>query len=70
MGDGGARLRGVIVGPLKEVHPDRITVGDSTFFLRDGVACRHTSGTRVQVVYTEQDGRRDVDLIAPIRYLG
>jgi hypothetical protein len=32
---------GVVVGPLKEVHPDRIVVGSYMFSLRDGVQCSY-----------------------------
>ncbi|MGH9893372.1 MAG: hypothetical protein ACREA0_15565 [bacterium] len=56
---------GVIIGPLKESHPDRIVIADGTLFLRDGARCNYALGTPLEVVYTEQGGRRDVDKITP-----
>jgi len=56
-----------MVGALKEVHPDRIVIGESILFLRSGMRCSHPPGTRLQVIYTEQNGRREVDEISPMR---
>jgi hypothetical protein len=41
----GEPARGVVVGPLKESHPDRIVVGTSTLYLPEGVSCIHPVGT-------------------------
>jgi hypothetical protein len=39
---------------------------DSVFFLRNGMACAYAPGTRVQVVYRENDdGVKDVVSIQP-----
>jgi hypothetical protein len=38
-------------------------VGGQTFFLRDGQLCHAKIGQAVQVVFTEQDGRREVTKI-------
>jgi uncharacterized protein YqfB (UPF0267 family) len=57
------KSHGLVVGLLLEVHQDRIIVGRSTFFLRDGVQCGFAPGKRIQVVYTEQNGRRDADSV-------
>jgi hypothetical protein len=35
-------------------------VGGLTFFLRDGEPCYAEIGEHLQVVFTEQDGRREV----------
>ena len=64
---GSQPARGVMVGALKEVHPDRIVIGESILFLRSGMRCSHPPGTRLQVIYTEQNGRREVDEISPMR---
>jgi hypothetical protein len=64
---GSKPARGVIVAPLTESHPDRIVVSSCTLFLRDGKRCTYPVGTPVEVVYTEVDGRRDVDSITPVR---
>ncbi len=58
-------MRGVIVAPLRESHSGRIILGGSILFLRDGATCDYALGTPLEVVYTEQDGRRDVDKITP-----
>jgi hypothetical protein len=58
------RDHGVMVGLLSEVHADRIVVGQMPFFLTDGMPCRYFTGTYVQVVYIEQDGRRTVKHVA------
>ena len=70
-GDGSVPARGIIVAPLK-AHPDRIILGDRTFFLRDGLrdgaTCNYLPGTPLEVAYTEPDGRRDVDRITPVQH--
>ena len=58
-------MPGVIIGPLTESRPDRTVLGGSILFLRDGAPCNYALGTPLEVVYTEQDGRRDVDKITP-----
>ena len=58
---------GVMIGELKEALPDRIVMADRAFFLRDGMKCSYPPGTPLQVVYTEQDGRREVESITPTR---
>jgi len=55
-------VRGIIIAPLQEcfsfliiMTPDRI------FFLRNGMTCAYAPGTRLKVVYTENDdGVKDV----------
>jgi hypothetical protein len=56
-------MPGVIVGPLRESYPDRVVVGDSTFFLRAGERCPYRIGVRVQVVYAEASGRCEAEAI-------
>jgi hypothetical protein len=56
-------VRGVVVGRLTEFHPDRIVMGNTILYLRDGAACTFPVGTLLQVVYTERDGRRCVDSV-------
>lgn len=60
-------MRGVIIAPLTESHPGRIILGGSILFLRDGATCNYTLGTPLEVAYTEQDGRKDVDTITAVR---
>lgn len=62
-GPSNAPLHGVIVGPLRELYPDRIVVADRILFLRDGQACRYTVGVVIEVVYTEVNGRASVQKI-------
>ena len=63
----GEPARGVVVGPLNESHPDRIVVGSSILYLREGVPCTHPVGTFIGVTYTtEKDGRRHVDSVEPM----
>jgi hypothetical protein len=57
--------RGVVIGRLRESHSDRIVVGTYTLHLRRGAACSYRLGASLEVGYTEQDGRRHVDTIAP-----
>jgi hypothetical protein len=45
---------GLNVALLRQVHPDRIVVGDRTLFLREGMTCHHSLGTSLEVLYTEQ----------------
>lgn len=63
--DGTPLAHGVTFGPLTEAHPDRIVVADHTFFLRQGMKCDYPPGTPLQVVYTEQGGRREAESIKP-----
>ncbi len=58
-----AQLHGVIIGPLSELHADRIVVADRHLFLRDGEACRYVVGVVLEVSYTEVNGRACVDKI-------
>jgi len=53
----------VIIGPLSELHADRIVVADRHLFLRDGEACRYVVGVVLEVSYTEVNGRACVDKI-------
>jgi hypothetical protein len=63
----GEPTRGVVVGRLNESHPDRIVVGSSILYLREGVPCAHAVGTFIGVTYTtEQDGRRLVESLEPM----
>lgn len=55
----------LMFGPLREKYPDRIIVGDRTFFLKDGMKCNYPPGTPLQVVYTEQNGRCEAESITP-----
>lgn len=59
--------RGLMVAPLREVHPDRIVVGDRTFFLRDRTTCTYTLGTTLEIFYTEQNGRAMAENITPVK---
>ena len=55
---------GLIMAILREVHPDRIVVGERTLFLREGQDCRYPPGTHLEVLYTvRQDGRSEADRI-------
>jgi hypothetical protein len=58
-------IHGVILGPLKELYPDRIVIGDRTLFLRDGEASDYEIGMVLEVVYMDRDGRCDVEPITP-----
>ena len=58
-----------MVGPLTEVHPDWIVVGDQPF-LRVGTQCNFALGTPLQVVYFEQGGRCEVESITLIERSG
>ena len=53
--------------PPPESHPGRIILGGTVVFLRDSAACNYTLGTPLEVVYTERDGRKDVDKITRVR---
>lgn len=57
-------LRGIIIGPLGELRPDRIVVADRTLFLRNGESCGYSVGVVLEVVYTELNGRASVERIA------
>ncbi len=58
-------IHGVILGPLAELHPDRIVIGGRTLYLRDGEAVGCEIGMVLEVVYLERDGRGDVQRITP-----
>lgn len=58
-------IHGVILGPLIEVHPDRIVVGDRTPHLSDGEVVDCEIGMVLEVVYSERNGRSDVLRIRP-----
>ena len=61
-GSSGEPGRGVVVGRLNESHPDRLVVGSSILYLREGVRCTHPVGTFLGVISTaEQDGSRYVE---------
>ena len=64
---GSQPARGVMEGRLKEAHPDRIVIGETVLFLRGGLRCTHPPGTRLNVTYTVQDGRREVEEISAVR---
>jgi hypothetical protein len=59
--------RGLMVAPLREVHHDRIVVGDRTFVLRDGKTCTYTPGTNLEVLYTERNGTAVAENITPVK---
>lgn len=54
---------GLLVATLDDVRPDAITVADETFYLRKGMRCAFPVGTRVEVWYSEREGRKEVDKI-------
>ena len=58
---GSQPARGVVVGRLTASHPDRLVLGNTILYLRDGAGCTYPVGTLLQVLYTERDGRRLVD---------
>jgi hypothetical protein len=62
---GGQPARGFISAPLIESHPDRIVVGSSILYLRDGAKCPYAIGTTLGVMYTVVKGRRVVDTLTP-----
>jgi uncharacterized protein YqfB (UPF0267 family) len=66
----GSPLRGIIIGPLGELRPDRIVVADRTLFLRDREACHYSVGVVLEVVYTERNGRASVEKITPVVHVG
>jgi hypothetical protein len=57
------QLHGLIIGPLRELHADRIVVADRPLFLRNGEACRYVLGVVLEVSYTEVNGRACVNRI-------
>lgn len=63
----GSVASGVVYAPLKEVHPERIVVGERVLFLRDGATCTYTIGTPLEVIFTERDGRSFADKITPVK---
>lgn len=59
---------GLIVAILREVHPDRIVVGERTLFLREGQDCRYPPGTNLEVLYTVSlDGRSEAERISVVQ---
>ncbi len=58
-------IHGTILGPLNELHPDRIVVGGRTLFLGADKPCPYGIGMILEVVYTEWDGRGEVVSITP-----
>ena len=59
---------GLIVAILREVHPDRIVVGERTLFLREGQDCRYPPGTYLEVLYAvRQDGRSEAERISVVQ---
>ena len=65
---GGNRVaHGLIYAPLREVHAGWIVVGSRTFFLRDGDACTLPIGTKLEILYREQNGRAVADRITVMR---
>ena len=59
----GSQLHGLIIGPLGELHADRIVVADRPLFLRDGEASHYVVGVVLEVSYTEVNGRACVNKI-------
>jgi hypothetical protein len=58
---------GVTIAPLSESAPDHIVVGDVVYFLPGDKTCHLTIGTRVKVLYAEQeDGRKVVEKVAAV----
>jgi hypothetical protein len=55
-------VRGIIIAPLQACFPFLIIMTpDRIFFLRNGMTCAYAPGTRLKVVYTENDdGVKDV----------
>jgi hypothetical protein len=49
--------------PQDDTQDHGVMVG--SFLLTDGMPCSYLPGTYVQVVYTEQDGWREVKHLAP-----
>jgi hypothetical protein len=66
-GSDAPRVCGVIIALLRASFPYLIIAApDSVFFLRNGLTCAYAPGTRVQVVYRENDdGVKDVVSIQP-----
>lgn len=59
-------MNGVMFGALTEVHPDRIVVGTSTLFLRDGEACLYEIGTRGALMWSVS--RHWDDASGPVKF--
>ena len=68
-GEEGPRVaHGLIVAILREVHTDRIVVGERTLFLRDWQDCRYAPGATLEVLYTaQQDGRSNAERITVVQ---
>jgi hypothetical protein len=60
--------RGLIVAQLRKSDPDCIVLGDSVLFLRHGMTCNYAIGTKLKVLYTELNGRRNVDEIRSMTF--
>jgi hypothetical protein len=56
------KVRGVMIGSVRACFPFLIIAApESVFFLRNGATCMYPPGTRVQIVYAENDdGVNDV----------
>jgi hypothetical protein len=55
------RVSGVVIAPLQACFPFLIIVPDLVLFLRNWKTCAYAPGTRVQIVYAENDdGVNDV----------
>lgn len=61
------RRRGVLYAELREIHPDRLVVGETVLYLTDGIGCPYPTGSFLEILYTERDGRRNVDSIKPAK---
>ena len=62
----GRPARGITYGRLVESNTDRIVVGGgggALFYLPEGMTCTYPVGTRLKVVYSERDGRKNVENI-------
>jgi hypothetical protein len=58
---------GIILGPIREVAPDRVRVGTAAYLcLPEGMRCDYALGTVVRVVYAERGGRQEVVSIEAI----
>jgi len=53
------RASGALLARLQESHGDHIVLNDqSQIFLTPKVRCAYPAGTRLQIVYTESDGKK------------
>jgi len=62
-------VRGIIIAPLQACFPFLIIVAPNRIlFLRNGMTCAYAPGTRLKVVYTENDdGVKDVVSIQAVQ---